>query len=132
MDKPLTVFLAEDDPVERALFVEAVREIDTAIECRTVNDGEAAMDFLTNPENEVPDFIFLDLRMPKIGGEKCLELIRQDLRLKDVPVIIFTTTQEVAISKNLMTLGASHFMSKPTDIDDIYFLISQVLNDNWR
>ena len=125
------LFLAEDDPVDRALFIDAVREIDKTIQCNTVNDGEAAINFLTDPDTQVPDFIFLDLRMPKISGERCLALIREDVRLKDIPVIIFTTTREVAISKNLKEMGASHFMSKPTNIDDIYFLISHVLNDKW-
>jgi CheY-like chemotaxis protein len=131
MDKPLILFLAEDDPVDRTLFVEAVREIDTAIQCNTANDGEEAIDFLKDPGNPVPDFIFLDLRMPKISGEKCLALIREDTRLKEVPVIIFTTTRELATAENLKKMGASHFMSKPTNIDDVYFLISHVLNDIW-
>ena len=132
MDKPLILFLAEDDLVDRTLFVDAVREIDETIQCNTANDGEEAMDFLMDPANPVPDFIFLDLSMPKISGEKCLVLIREDTRLKEVPVIIFTTANEIAIAKNLKALGASHFMSKPTNIDDVYFLISHVLNDVWE
>lgn len=130
-NKSLNLFLAEDDAVDRALFVEALREIDETIQCTTANDGEEAMDLLTDPARPVPDFIFLDLRMPRINGEKCLTLIREDARLKNTPVIIFTTTNEIAIADNLKKIGASHFISKPTNVDEVYYLISNVLNDAW-
>ena len=130
MDKPVTIFLADDDPDDRALFIDAVHEVDGDIKCLTASDGQQAMNFLTDSRNTVPDYIFLDLRMPRKGGRKCLEEIREDSRLKHIPVIIYTTSDDVEDSKDLTHHGATHFISKPTNPDEIYYLVSQVLNEN--
>lgn len=131
MKIPPRVFLADDDADDRELFIDALHNIDDTIICYTATDGKEAIDFLKDTKNEVPDFIFLDLRMPKISGKKCLQEIKNEERLKHIPVIIYTTSTEVEDAKDLVKLGASHFVSKPEDPEEIYYLLSMVLTENW-
>lgn len=124
-------FIVDDDADDRTLFIEAVKEIDAGIECISANNGEEALILLNDPENSLPDFIFLDLRMPRIDGKKCLLEIKKNERLKHIPVVIFTTSRDVEESKALKEMGAFYFISKPNNPEEIYYLISFVLDEHW-
>lgn len=125
------ILLIDDDADDRKYFVEAVKEIDSSIECVTAKDGEQALAFLRQPHLSMPDFIFLDLRMPRINGKQCLLQIKADLRLKDIPVIIYTTSKAVQEAEELQSLGAVHFITKPSEPDEIYYVLSLVLEERW-
>ena len=127
----MSFFIVEDDVDDRNLFIEAVREVDASIECISANNGEQALTLLNDTENSLPDFIFLDLRMPRIDGKKCLIEIKKNERLKHIPVVIFTTSRDVEESKELKEMGAFHFISKPNNPEEIYYLISFVLDEHW-
>lgn len=127
----MRLLIVDDDADDRKLFIEAVKEIDEAIECISAKDGKHALELLSSTLNPLPDFIFLDLKMPRFNGKKCLIEIKKDERLKKIPVIIYTTSKEVSESKELKEMGAVHFISKPTNADEIYYLISFVLDEQW-
>jgi CheY-like chemotaxis protein len=129
MKQHITILLIDDDPDDRELFVKSVREVDENIECLTAPDGIQGLAMLK--AGDPPDFIFLDLRMPGYTGKKCLEEIRKDPKLKDVPVIIYTTSTDVADAQELTAMGAVHFISKPTNPSEIYYLVATVINENW-
>jgi len=84
---------------------------------------------LRKPGSKLPHFIFLDLRMPRYNGKKCLQEIKKDERLKHIPVIIYSTSREVEESQELKAMGAVHFISKPSNPDEIYYLVSFVLEE---
>lgn len=128
MKNSVCFLLVDDDADDRTLFIEAVKEIDQTIECKTANNGERALKLLKDTEYSLPDFIFLDIRMPRINGKKCLFEIKKDERLKHIPVIIYTTSKAVEESKELRDMGAFHFISKPSNADEIYYLISFVMD----
>jgi CheY-like chemotaxis protein len=69
--------------------------------------------------------------MPRITGKQCLEEIRKDNRLQHIPVFIYTTSRDLQDSKNLINMGAVHFISKPTNPSEIYYILSEVLNEKW-
>lgn len=127
----MTVFMIDDDDDDRMLFTEAVKEVDETIACITAESAQEALLYLKNKINQLPDFIFLDLRMPGMSGQKCLEEIKLDPRLAPVPVIAYTTSREIKDSIALKKLGAVHFMSKPTSADEIYYMVSVVLGEKW-
>jgi len=131
MKSNMSFFIVDDDADDRNLFIEAVKEIDPTIKCISANNGEQALALLNDPETSLPDFIFLDLRMPRIDGKKCLFEIKKNERLKHIPVIIFTTSKDVEESIVLKEMGAFHFISKPNNPDEIYYLISFVLDEHW-
>jgi CheY-like chemotaxis protein len=127
----MTILLVDDDEDDRKLFVEATKEVDNSIKCLSASDGIEALDFLRDDRNTVPDFIFLDLRMPGLTGEECLIEMKKEFRLAAVPVIVYTTSRDVRESVRLKQLGAAHFMSKPVSPEDVYYMVSFVLNERW-
>ena len=127
----MTILLVDDDEDDRKLFCEAAAEIDNTIICVAAPNGDEALSYLADRGNDVPDYIFLDLRMPGLSGQDCLEEIKKDPRLARVPVIVYTTSKEVKDSIELKRLGAAHFMSKPVQPDDIYYMLSFVLGEKW-
>lgn len=127
----MTILLVDDDEDDRKLFCEAAADIDKAIICVTAFNGEQALSYLGNDANEIPDYIFLDLRMPGLSGHDCLAEIKKTPRVAHVPVIVYTTSREVKESIELKKMGAAHFMSKPVLPDDVYYLLSFVLGEKW-
>lgn len=126
----MSLLIVDDDADDRTLFTEAVKEVDENIECITANNGQQALDLLKNPLCSLPDLIFLDIRMPRLSGKKCLLEIKKDERLKQIPVIIYTTSREVEESKELKKMGAFHFISKPGNAEEIYYLVSVALEEH--
>jgi len=130
--KTMSFLLVDDDADDRELFIDAVNEIDQNISCITATNGQQAIEFLRNAESTLPDFIFLDLRMPRLDGKKCLAEIKGDEKLRHIPVIIYTTSKGVDESKELRDMGAFYFISKPNNPEEIYFLISFVMEEQFN
>ena len=127
----MTISLIDDDEDDRKLFFEATADYDDTIKYIAAADALEALGYLNNAANVLPDFIFLDLRMPGLSGEQCLVEIKKDLRLASIPVIIYTTSRDEKESVRLKGLGAAHFMSKPVLPDDVYYMVSFVLGEKW-
>ena len=72
-----SLLIVDDDPDDRSLFIEAVKEIDDTIHCISATNGQEALEVL-NSADQLPDFIILDLRMPRYGGKKCLYEIKRN------------------------------------------------------
>ncbi len=132
MKENIVIFIVDDDEDDKKLFIESAKEINEGITIVTASDGQEALRILKDERNNVPDYIFLDLRMPRVGGKKCLEEIRKDKRLRDLPVFIYTTSTDVIDSMELKEMGAVHFISKPADPEDIYYILSVVLDEKWE
>jgi CheY-like chemotaxis protein len=108
--------LVDDDDDDREIFCLALAQADPSMKCSVARDGVEALAMLTSA-SDIPNYIFLDLNMPRMNGKECLREIRKTDRLKDVPVIIFSTS---LLQKDIMetqTLGASSFITKPPSVD---------------
>ena len=127
----MTILLVEDDEDDRNLFIEATKEVDSAITCFSTSDGMEALAYLRDDHNDVPDFIFLDLRLPGLSGEECLIEIKREPRMAKVPVIVYTTSRDVEESVRLKRVGAAHFASKPVSREEVYFMVSFVIGERW-
>ena len=121
------ILLVDDDVDDRKYFKEALYALDPAVKFDEAKDGQQALDHLRNASSSLPDYIFLDLRMPRHNGRQCLRQIKADERLQHIPVIIYTTSEEADDSKEMQALGAVRFVSKPSNTDEIYYMISLVL-----
>jgi DNA-binding response OmpR family regulator len=132
MKKGLTILVVDDDEDDKNLFIESAKEVNKNIKCITASDGQEALRFLRDENNPAPDYIFLDLRMPRTSGKQCLEEIRKDKRLRQIPVFIYTTSKDVKDSIELKKNGAVHFISKPANPGEIYYILSMVLNEKWE
>ena len=126
------ILLIDDDADDRKYFQEALAEIDATIEFVQAKDGQQALEILRDPNISLPNYIFLDLRMPRISGKQCLEQIKSDERLKSIPIIIYTTSNVIEESVDFESLGAVYFISKPSDPDEINNVISFALEERWK
>ena len=131
MKENIVLFIVDDDEDDKKLFMASAKEINERITFVTASDGQEALKLLKDEHNKVPDYIFLDLRMPRVGGAKCLKEIKEDKRLQDVPVFIYTTSADVKDSIELKEMGAVHFITKPVDPGEIYYILSVVLDEKW-
>ena len=123
------VFLVDDDKDDREIFIEALAEIDNSFKCYTAENGEDAINKL-HVDSFVPDFIFLDLNMPRMNGRECLVEIKNITRLEDIPVIIYTTSSLQKEREELVKLGASMFITKPANFRELCHSLKQVLFDS--
>lgn len=127
MVKPLHIFLADDDRDDVDLFGDTLHIIEPAILFDWASDGLQALEFLR--QHDAPDVIFLDLNMPMADGRKCLQAIKEDDRLKDVPVIMFTTSSFPTDVRECLSLGAICFITKPTDIIELRTVLRTVVDN---
>jgi CheY-like chemotaxis protein len=127
----MTILLVDDDEDDRKLFIEATKEVDSTITCFSAADGVEALAYLRDDQNAAPDFVFLDLRMPGFSGEECLVEMKQEPRMANVPVIVYTTSRDVRESVRLKQLGAAHFASKPVSPEEVYYMVSFIIGERW-
>lgn len=124
----LTCFLVDDDLDDLEIFALAVEDLNGSIRCVTALDGVEAIEKLRNDESFVPDFIFLDLNMPRMNGKQCLQEIRKITRLMATPVIIYSTSSNRRDIDETMQLGAAHFLTKPSSISSLTKELSSLMN----
>jgi len=111
--KQLNILLADDDTDDCIFFENALGELLLSTNLTTVHDGEQLMQLLTNVTNELPHILFLDLNMPRKNGFECLSEIKQNKKLKNLPVVIFSTSFEQEVVNLLYKNGAQYFIRKP-------------------
>src|SRR5690606_4470876 len=105
--------IVDDDPDDRDFFTDAVNMIFSTSQCLVAVNGEDALRKLQNETTPRPDYIFLDLNVPRIDGRSCLSAMKRDYHLKDIPVIMFSTTSDPGEIEETLKLGAVHFVVKP-------------------
>ena len=121
----LSILLADDDTDDCIFFKEAVEELQLPTKLSSLHDGEQLMQHLNNETNKLPDVLFLDLNMPRKNGFECLSEIKLDQRLKQVPVIIFSTSFEQEVVNLLYKNGAQYFIRKPSEFSQFKKIIHQ-------
>jgi CheY-like chemotaxis protein len=133
LNKPL--LLVEDDQVDVMTIKRALKEIHVANPVVHVENGEQALAYLRNPDNERPCIILLDLNMPVMNGIEFLEVAKRDDQLRRFPVIVLTTSEEQEDKLNSFDLGVAGYMAKPVDYRqfvevmrsiDLYWTISEM------
>ena len=113
--KKLNILLADDDTDDCLFFKDAIGELLPSTNFKAVHDGEQLMQLLTDETNQLPDVIFLDLNMPRKNGFECLAEIKQNKKLKNLPVVIFSTSFEQEVVNLLYDNGAQYFIRKPSE-----------------
>lgn len=125
--KQLNILLADDDIDDCVFFKQAVEEFLLPINFTAVNDGEQLMQQLTNETNKLPHVLFLDLNMPRKNGFECLSEIKLNEKLKQLPVIMFSTSFEQGVVDQLYLNGAQYFIRKPSEFGQFKKIIHQTL-----
>jgi CheY-like chemotaxis protein len=110
--KKVPILVADDDPEDRQLIKEALQESRLLNEVHFVSDGEELMTRLQSG-CELPGLILLDLNMPKKDGREALKEIKGNLRLKQIPVVVLTTSKAEEDIYRTYNLGVNSFVTKP-------------------
>ena len=123
----LHLILADDDPDDRMIFEEALKDLSVPFSLDTANDGEQLMMLLSKKSHQLPAVLFLDPNMPRKNGLECLFAIKKDEHLKDLPIIIYSTSLDQDVVNLTYEQGAKHYLRKPRDFENLKRSISIVL-----
>lgn len=131
-DRPV-VLIAEDDADDRLLAEEAFRVSQIDCEIRFVADGEQLLSYLRGEGEFVdrerfpfPRVVLLDLNMPRKDGREALAEMRADARLRELPVMVLTTSRAHEDRSRVVQLGACDFATKPTRFDELVGIVRRL------
>jgi CheY-like chemotaxis protein len=123
----MVILIVDDDIEDCELFQEAIDHIDSGIKCWTARDGKQALHFLTKELVMPPDYVFLDINMPVMNGKDTLIEIKKNTRLRDVPVIMYSTTSDTREIQGYYRLGAHDFLIKPNNFNKLVEALSSII-----
>lgn len=122
----MVVLNIDDDIDDGFFFMEAVKAITSEATCLLINSGDNAVEFLAHDMGVLPDYIFLDINMPGMDGRECLTRLRSMPKLKDVPIVMFSTSIGENDRKNFSKLNASS-CQKPSDFHSLKTVIKKII-----
>lgn len=127
------IYIADDDEDDRSLFTDAILEVDPCVVVKQAQNGMQLMQIIQTLSEPVPDVIFSDINMPKKSGFECLEEIRKnDGAIKQVKVIVLSTSNDPQDIEKALQLGADFYAVKLSSFDSLKLFLQDVLNMNWE
>jgi CheY-like chemotaxis protein len=135
------VLLVEDDDVDAMMVRKAVDELEIAGPLTRVTNGEEALAYLRSEGNEKPCLIFLDMNMPRMNGAEFLKVVKADYALRNIPIIVLTTSKEQCDIVGSFDLCVAGYIVKPADYEgfvqalktiDLYWTLSELPNGRRR
>lgn len=133
--KPVTLLVADDDADDRLMIRDAIRENHMQNDVRFVSDGVELLDYLHQrgafaaPEScPRPGLILLDLNMPKVDGRAALQEIKSHPILRQVPVVVLTTSKAEEDILRTYHLGVNSFVTKPVTFDALVKVMRDIGN----
>jgi two-component system, chemotaxis family, response regulator Rcp1 len=119
MLRPIRVLLVEDNSADADLARETLEASSLQLDLFVVKDGQAALAFLRKQgkyvHESLPDLIVLDLNLPKMDGREVLAEVKTDANLRQIPIVIFTSSQAEKDIATSYGLGANCYLIKPLD-----------------
>lgn len=135
--KPIRIVIADDDADDRMLIADALEEARLNNPIEFVEDGVELMDYLKhtgkyeNLEDEnLPGLILLDLNMPRKDGRTALKEIREDPKLRRIPIVVLTTSKSEEDILRTYDLGVNSFITKPVTFEKLVEL-AQLIGKYW-
>ncbi|SFC06835.1 Response regulator receiver domain-containing protein [Halobiforma haloterrestris] len=124
------ILLVEDNPGDVRLIEEAFKELSITVTLEAVSDGDEGLDFLYERVEDaaasVPDFVLLDLNLPRMDGFEFLEAVRNDPDLARLPVLVLTSSKASDDVLESYELSANAYLTKPTDPDEYASMVQSV------
>lgn len=108
-----SILLVDDDSDDQLLFREALAEVNDNVYCYTSRNGIEALEVLNS--GIAPDIIIMDVNMPMMNGMECLRELKRFGHLKNIPVIMYSTSCSASCQKECFDNGAAGYMEKPSD-----------------
>src|SRR5512140_379687 len=126
------ILIAEDDPMDVEMTVDALCESHLANEIQVVRDGAEALDYLFRREDFAtrppgnPAVLLLDLKMPKVDGITVLKRMKADPNLRTVPVVVLTSSRESHDLSLCYELGVNAYVVKPVKFGDFLQAVKEI------
>jgi len=118
----------DDDSDDRNMFCWAIRKIDPGIQCIEIENAEKAIEFL-RLSDIFPDFIFMDINMPRINGYECVQEIHGFPNLKNTQIIMYSSSFNPRDQVEFGVLGLK-YLSKTSDIHELVDSIKKMIQSN--
>lgn len=135
--KRTVVIIAEDDPDDRLLIKDALKQACNTVDVHFVQDGAEMLDYLHHrgKYKEIgsapqPELVLLDLNMPKKGGLEVLQEIKGDTALRTIPVVVLTTSRSPEHVSRSYELGGNGFITKPESYTELVEIM-KTLDQYW-
>jgi two-component system, chemotaxis family, response regulator Rcp1 len=129
---PIELLLVEDSEPDVRLTIEALREAKVKNRLSVVSDGVEAIEFLRRQGRHAdaprPDLILLDLNLPRMDGRQVLKTIKNDDTLKQIPVVVLTTSKSEEDVLRAYQLHANCYITKPVDFNRFMEVIKSIEN----
>ena len=125
----VTILLVEDDPGHARLIEKNLRRANIRNEIVMLGDGQQALDYLCDGgriSSEVPLLVLLDLNLPVLDGYQVLARMKADERMRHIPVIVLTTTDDAREVSRCYELGCNVYVTKPVDYEQFSEAIRQL------
>ncbi len=122
----ISILLVDDDVDDQQIFLLTMQDTGAGVECEFACDGIQALEKLGSYQ---PNLIFIDINMPKMNGMELLAELKQNPRLTQTPIYMYSTSDQREIVTRCMELGASGFMKKSPDIEELRREFIQVIDN---
>ena len=130
LERPIEILLVEDNSGDARLTIEAMRDAKVLNRLNIVTDGVAALAYLHREGPyagaTVPDVILLDLNLPKMDGRGVLAAIKNDDKLKRIPVVVLTTSVAEEDILRAYNLHANCYITKPVDLEQFITVVRSI------
>ncbi len=127
----MKILLVEDSPADVRLAREAFREVAHDLQIDVATDGEMAIqmlgDYITSADKTLPRFVLLDLNLPGSHGFEVLEYSKSHAVLREIPVIVFSTSKAPSDVKRCYALNANSYVQKPRDLPGFITVMKSIL-----
>ncbi len=137
MNREAQILLVEDNKMDVALTINAFKEAHLSNEIHVVNSAEEALGYIKGEGaysdrmiHPLPDIILLDLKMPGLGGLEFLKIIKSTPRLKRIPIIVLTSSNEEQDINRSYDYGANSYLVKPIEFSGFQKVVAEV-SDYW-
>jgi two-component system, chemotaxis family, response regulator Rcp1 len=132
--RPIEILLVEDNPGDVRLTIEALKEGKVRNNLSVARDGVEALAFLRregpHADSARPDLILLDLNLPKKDGREVLAEIKDDAKLRRIPVVVLTTSKAEEDILRTYDLHANCYITKPVDLEQFISVVRSI-DDFW-
>ena len=123
-------FLIDDDQDDQEIFNIALQQVEVPLTCVVASDCAEAIRRLSIENSFSPDYIFLDLNMPRMNGKECLKEIKKQAHLKHIPVIMYSTSLKTSDIEETKKLGAIEFITKPANVNTLAHVLNSFFKSN--
>lgn len=120
------ILLVEDNPNDAELAIRTLKKNNLANNLVHLEDGQEALDYLFDENNEMPKLILMDVKMPRVDGIEVLRKLKSDEKRKVIPVVMLTSSKEDKDIIEAYNLGVNAYIVKPVDFDQFVKVVTQL------